>query len=382
MTETNKLKKEFQLYMEYWMLHMYRSSKTGVYPEISNDDIPNEKALLGSMYLSRIIYGASQAGDILGTDKYRSLATSALDKLLEFKNPGGGYYWARTYNMEWVHDAENVNMSQAFVLYGLAAFLQRYPSEEVNALMIEQLKFVQGTLKDRTNSFYLDGFDEHWVRQDPMTIAFATHFHMMEALVMVYEYNQDQNVKKSVQELLHIILNRFIDKKDYACIHRFTENWEVLPNENWAGHNSECAWVMVQAARAIEDQALIDQTEEMLIFMIDAVIQRAKDQLNGGYFNVIPENDNFEKTKSWWPQAEIALGLYNAFQITGDARYDQLASEQVTYIQEFFVQPGGEWLAQVSQKGEALQDFPKIFFWKSMYHTVRYYDFLIGQGES
>ena len=379
MTERPKLIHEFRSYMDYWLNDMFKPDQQGLYPEMSNDNVPNEKGILGSMYLSRILFGACQADRYFATDRYRSLADTALDKLLEFKNPAGGYYWARTYNMEWVHDADNVNMAQAFVLYGLASYVQLYASEKAAYLYSEQLDFILQDLKDGTSASFLDGFDENWMPREVMTRSFGTHFHIMEALVMGYRYRPDERVRKAIEELLFLITDRFIDKKKPICLHRFSSDWKVLPNENWAGHNAECSWVMVHAAREIDHIELVEKTEYLSVRMMENVINEASDPANGGYFNLVPEDGNFENSKSWWPQAEIVLGLLNAFRITGNAKYQQLAKVQIEFISKYFVESSGEWYSEIDHQGRPLSGSPKIFFWKSLYHTVRYYNFLLTQ---
>ncbi len=376
--EQIQLRKEFESYLEYWIQQMFTKDKRGIFPEMSKANIPNETADMGSMYLSRIIYGASRACSLLKTDKYKPLANSAFEMLTEFKNPLGGYFWGRKYNMEWLHDADNVNMAQAFVLHGLAEYARLNDSLEVNQLIDEQLGFIGTTLKDSSNSYYLDGFNEQWVRGKDMTRSFATHFHLMEALVKVYENKKEVEIKNSIQTLLNVILDRFIDKEHYFCIHRFTEDWQMMPNENWAGHNAECSWVICYAARVINDEKLIKRTEEVAVFMMNNVVELARDKINGGYANLISENGVQEKDKSWWPQAEVVLGLLNVYKITGDKNYQKLAKDQISYIQKYFVNDNGEWHAGVNKKGEPLQGNPQIFFWKSMYHTVRYYDYLLN----
>ena len=100
----------------------------------------------------------------------------AFDMLAEFKNPLGGYFWARKYNMEWIHDADNVNMAQAFVFYGLADYAVINDSRMWSKLIDKQMAFIQATLKDDLSPFYLDGFDEQWARGKNMTRSFATPF--------------------------------------------------------------------------------------------------------------------------------------------------------------------------------------------------------------
>jgi len=376
--ELFQLEKEFQNYIEYWMQYMFMADQSVIYPEISNQDIPNIKADMGSMYLSRIIFGAAKASQLLETEDFRSLALAAQEKLKEFKNPSGGYYWARKYNMEWVHDPENVNMGQAFVLYGLASLASIKTSPDLELLIKEQLRFIQTSLKDGGITHFLDGFDEQWLRGEKMTRSFGTHFHMMEALVKVYQLYQEEEVKVAIQDLLRLILDRFIEKEQYSCIHRFTPDWQPLANENWAGHNAECSWVMCDAARVIDDMKLIKETKKVAVLMMDKVIEHARDLVNGGYYNIISEDEDWEASKSWWPQAEIVLGLLNVYKITGDQTYMQLAQDQISYIQKYFVRNIGEWYAELNHKGEPVKETPLVFFWKSMYHTVRYYDYLLS----
>ena len=47
------------------------------------------------------------------------------------------------------------------------------------------------------------------------------------------------------------------------------------------------------------------------------------------------------------------------------------------YIQDKFLCPEGEWYTEVTNEGTPVKGVPKVFFWKSMYHTVRYYDYLV-----
>ena len=46
-----QIRKEFENYLQYWILHMFRKDQEGIFPEMSIDNIPNETADMGSMYL-------------------------------------------------------------------------------------------------------------------------------------------------------------------------------------------------------------------------------------------------------------------------------------------------------------------------------------------
>ncbi|UCE93486.1 MAG: AGE family epimerase/isomerase [Flavobacteriaceae bacterium] len=374
----NSIEKEFRNYMQFWIKNMINKERNLICPEIAISGACNWKAEMGSMYLSRVLYGSSKAYQRLGDNEYKDLAALSFKLLMEFKNPSGGYYWARTYNMQWVSDEENVNMAQAFVLYGLAEYEKINESPEIRQFVDEQVSFINEKLISGVDQGFIDGLNEYWERGDSITRSFATHFHTMEALVKVYENREDVKIKQQIIKLLHLILDRFIDEKDYFCIHRLTEDWKLIPDENWAGHNAECSWVICEAAKAIGDKELMQRTASMALLMMERVVMSARDKNNGGYFNIFDNQGNPEAVKSWWPQAEVALGLINAFKKSAENSYKELAEEQISYIQEKFIDKKGEWFASLDQEGVPDSGTPLIFFWKSMYHTVRYYDYLMA----
>jgi mannobiose 2-epimerase len=370
---------EFRDYLEFWSKHMIRVEQDKLYPEISIDNVPNSAALRGSMYLARILYGASKACGTMQTKKYLPLADKALRELAEFRNPKGGYYWARTNNKEWVHDAENVCMAQAFVLYGLVEYAFMNPSPEVEELIKEQFNFIQSVLREEGGTAYLDGFDAKWEKSDQMTRSFGTHFHVLEALVKYKQYKEVPGLKETIVKLIRLVIDKFIDPDHFDCIHRFGESWELMPNEIWAGHNAECSWVLCEAALETGHEELIEETRNLAILMMDRVITFGLDKNKGGYFNVLYHEGSRDKSKGWWQQAEAVLGLLNAYEITGQNRYKKLALEQIFFIRDKFICPEGEWYTEVNNDGKPVTGLPKVSFWKSMYHTVRYYDYVMNR---
>lgn len=372
--------KEFKNYMEFWRDHMIFGDPGKIYPEMSIDNTPDKSALMGSMYLSRVLYGASLGCKTLKTSHYRGLAEVSFNSLMEFKNPMGGYYWARKHNMEWVHDPENINMAQAFVLYGLVEYTGINPSGALDELILEQVEFLLSVIRDDSGLSFLDGHDEQWQEGQEMTRSFGSHFHIMEALVKFYAYRNEDRIKQIITGLIRTIIDKFIDKVNYTCIHRFGSNWEAMPNEIWAGHNAECSWILCEASKAVDDSDLIEETENLAILMMDSVITFALDKNKGGYFNLLDHDPPTGKTKGWWPQAEVTLGLFNAYAITGQNRYKKLAMEQVSYIQLKFLCPQGDWFESITNEGAPVEGVPKVSFWKCLYHTARYYDYLISKA--
>jgi mannose/cellobiose epimerase-like protein (N-acyl-D-glucosamine 2-epimerase family) len=118
-----RLQIELNSIMDFWNQIMLSKDKVSILPEFSEGKPLKNDSILGSMYLSRIIYGSSAACRFRKDIKYKNLADIAFKLLYEqFRNPAGGFYWAKTQSNKIVHDSNNINIAQAFVLYGLAEY--------------------------------------------------------------------------------------------------------------------------------------------------------------------------------------------------------------------------------------------------------------------
>lgn len=367
-----RLNKELECNLSFWLNYVLDKNSNHIFPEVSIDGEPNIDAPIGVMYLSRILYGASTAYGLNKNESYLDLADIAYAQIKEFSNPIGGYYWAKTNSNVFIHDAENTNMAQAFVLYGLVAYAQVFPCEILDEDIQSQVDFIINKLYDSENGGYIDGFNENWILGDLPTKALGTHLHLLEAFVKLYEYKRSEKIVKRIEELITIITQKFITKDSYDCLHRLTPNWKPLPNEIWAGHNAECSWILCNSAKIIQNEKLISECEELSLKMMKEVRDNAFDE-KVGVFNVLENNTPTENVKIWWVQAETVLGLLNSYRITNKTSYKNQAIDLINYISNNFITETGEWYTEIYNNAEPNKSIPLIHFWKSMYHTVRYY---------
>lgn len=356
----------------FWLNYAVDKKTNHIFPEVSDDGTPNINAPIGVMYLSRVLYGASTAYQLCDNESYGALADKAYAQLKEFANPKGGYYWAKSNSNTFIHDAENTNMAQAFVLYGLIAYAQLNPCSVLENDIDNQVDFIVNKMYDKVNGGYIDGFDENWVLGKKPTKALGTHLHLLEAFVKLFEYRKNEGIVSQIEALIRIIIDYFITKNTYDCLHRLTPDWKPLSNEIWAGHNAECSWILCNAAEVIENEKLLKECEELSLKMMQGVMDNAIDGKNGG-FNVLQNNLPTENIKIWWVQAEMVLGLLNCFKITNDISYKNKAIELINFISNNFVGEKGEWYTEIDINNRPVSSIPIVHFWKSMYHTTRYY---------
>lgn len=370
--QKESLTKELENLLDFWLNMVLTDDKNDIHNEVSIKGKANTKADTGSMYLARIIYGASIACKTLKTDKYKKLADVAYQSLVtELKNQKGGFYWAKNKNGEIVHDAENINMAQAFVLYGLAEYASLNKHAEIE--LIHQSKFIIETLIDKENSGFIDGFNANWELTETKTKALGTHVHLLEAFTKQYEYNNNPRLIPVIEYLITIIIDKFFVSKTKEFIHRTEPNWTHLANENWAGHNAEVSWILCKSATIIKSEILIEKCNALAVEIMDKVIETAVDRRLNGVFNVIENNRPTENVKIWWPQAETTIGLLNVYQITQEQNYLNQAKNIGNYISSNFIHESGEWYTELNHDNSPVFSQPLVFFWKSMYHTVRYY---------
>ncbi|SNR63514.1 Mannose or cellobiose epimerase, N-acyl-D-glucosamine 2-epimerase family [Lutibacter agarilyticus] len=367
-----RLEIELKKNLSFWLNYVVNKDANHIITEVSINGTPNTNASLGVMYLSRILFGASSAYLLFKNDAYAELADTAYTRLLEFSNPKGGYYWAKNTSNKIIHDADNTNMAQAFVLYGLLEYARIKPSLALDELIKKQVNFIKNTLYDVENGGYIDGFNEDWVLGKAPTKALGTHLHLLEAFVKLYKYKRSEKTQLLIEELITIITQKFITKDTYDCLHRLTPDWKLLPNEIWAGHNAECSWILCNAANVIENERLQKECNSLSLKMMKGVLDKAWDK-NGAVFNVLQNNLPTEAVKIWWVQAETVLGLLNCFRITKENSYRENAIELMNYISTHFIAENGEWYSEIYNSGAPNTSIPIVHFWKSMYHTVRYY---------
>ncbi|RXP46611.1 hypothetical protein EC396_13900 [Lutibacter sp. HS1-25] len=369
----DRLNKELNSNLLFWMNNAIQPDRKQLYASISVDGIPDISAPLGVMYLSRVLYGASTACRVLETESFGELASISFKELKNFTNPKGGFYWAKNTSNSPIHDSENVNMAQAFVLYGLLAYASIKPSLELDKMIEKQAEFIINNLYDFKNKGFIDGFDENWILGSTPSKAFGTHIHLLESFVKLYEYNKSEKTVLLIEELITIILEHFITKDTFDCLHRLTPDWKVKENEIWAGHNAECSWILCWAAKSIKNEKLIDACNALSLNIMEQVIKKAFDTKNGGVYNVLKNNLPTEDFKIWWPQAEVVLALLNCYSISKDVKYKTQALALMDYISDNFIAENGEWFTEIFDNGKPNASIPIIHFWKSMYHTVRYY---------
>ena len=118
------------------------------------------------------------------------------------------------------------------------------------------------------------------------------------------------------------------------------------------GHDIEASWLLVEAAEALGDEALLERTRAIALRMVDVVVQDGIMEDGSMIYEVGPRG--VDTDRHWWPQAEGVVGLVNAYQLSGNARYVEAAEKMWAYIDRNLIdRDHGGWFFQVDAEGES-----------------------------
>ncbi len=219
------------------------------------------------------------------------------------------------------------------------------------------------------------------------------HMHMMEALTTLYEATGSPTYRRRLLETIDLIAARMLDPETGTGYIQFTPDFRPLPAILFAvawgrdaapedgqarpldytsyGHNVELAWLLLHAADVL---GLERQTYGDLVRKIfDHCVHYGIDTEFGGVFVEGPRTAPPTITeKQFWQQAEVLVGLLDAYRLFGDEKYWRAFRNVYDFVFAKFVNldAGGEWYERLDRAGNPIDD-ALGHAWKISYHTVR-----------
>ena len=197
-----------------------------------------------------------------------------------------------------------------------------------------------------------------------------THLHLVEAYAGLYRVWPEKRMEERLRNILNVFKDKIVDKETFHLIYFLDRNWNATTQIDSYGHDIEGAWLIVEAARLLKDPDLVEAMEKLSIKIADAASEGIEPD-----GSMLTEKDlstgHVVTIRSWWEQAESIVGYLNAYEITGDPSYLNIAIGSWNYIKNHFIdRNNGGWYALVSESGEpAGRD--KANYWTCPYHNGR-----------
>jgi len=367
--------------LPFWQ-GMVDKENGGFYGEADFYGNPNKTAAKGCILNSRILWTFSAAYRIFGDDAYRACAQRARDYLSSvfLDTTHGGLYWLVDHTGKTL-DSRKQFYNISFGIYALSEHYRATNDQSSLELAITLFDATEHYALDPAAGGYIEACNRDWHSIDDFRLSgkdlncpksMNTNLHILEAYTNLVRASNDERVRKALDALLHITLEKIISRDWYFELF-FDMDWNSLTKDISYGHDIEGSWLIYEAALAVGDKGLIYKVKQTALAIAEFIFYTAaSDSKNGGLISGCDEKGHYHAKKEWWPQAEAVVGFYNAYELSKNYKYFDAADSIWSYIQKNFVDhTHGEWYNELNPDNTPDTSMPKAGFWKCPYHNAR-----------
>lgn len=373
-------KEELNSILAYWEKYTIDDVNNGFIGQVDNENIKNYDAEKGAVLNARILWSFSSVYPYTKKDNHLALAERAYNYICHYfyDSEFGGIFWSLNNNGS-PKDTKNQIYAIAFTIYGLTEFYKISKNPEALDLAINLYKKIEKHSYDIKMEGYFEAFTRDWQPIEDSRLSekdanekktMNTHLHIVEAYANLYEVWPDFQLRIKVKNILNVINTYFINKKTWHLKLFFDENWIEKPDVISYGHDIEAAWLLQWCSEVIEDQNLIEKYQNYAIEIARVTIQGI-DKDGGLWYEYDPKEDELIAEKHWWPQAELWIGMTNAWQLTKDKSYLDIVEKNIEFVKNYIIdKENGEWIWGVNEDYLKINK-DKAGFWKCPYHNSR-----------
>lgn len=376
----NKAKTELINILDYWLKNTIDKENGGFIGEINHQNVINNNSEKGAVLNARILWSFSAAYAVEKNPEYLKTAKRAFQYIKDyfFDKEFGGIFWSLQADGK-PKDTKNQIYAIAFVIYGLSEFYKIFKNED--ALELAQSLFYKIELysKDYKNKGYLEAFTRDWQEIEDLRLSekdanekktMNTHLHIVEAYSNLYLIWPNPKLKDSIKEILEVIALYFINKYTWHLKLFFDENWKEKEDVISYGHDIEAAWLLQWCAETIEDVDLVRSYQKYAVEFAKST-KEGIDSDGGLWYEYEPKEQKLIAEKHWWPQAELWIGMINAWQLTQNEEFLEITEKNFEFVEKYIIDhKNGEWIWGVyADYSPILKD--KAGFWKCPYHNSR-----------
>jgi cellobiose epimerase len=324
---------------------------------------------------------------IEGVEKEKALAAALSGfEFMESKmrdRKHGGYY-SKVTDDGGRKDPRKHAYLNAFALYGLTAYYRATTNRVALEAAKELFRVLDLRAHDAVHGGYMEFFYDDW---RPITDAresgyvgaighktYNTHLHLLEAFAELCRAWPSDLVRQRLHELILINSSTVRHPEFNHNIDAWLPDWTLVqePRNLRAsyGHDIECVWLVLDAARTLNvKEGILKKWAESLC---GASIAFGYDAQHGGFYNGGPLGkpaDDLRKT--WWVQAEALVAMLDLFRLTRDRRYYDRFLQTLDFVEKFQVAKEGSWWATRAADGSPTKDQQRSAPWHGAYHGGR-----------
>ena len=367
--------------LNYWTNNTLDKEYGGFVGKINHSNQIIPKASKGIILNTRILWSFSAASRYLKTEEHLSICNRAYDYLTTFfqDTKYKGLYWELDYLGNPINKRKQV-YAQAFGIYAFSEYYLLTKNKEAKTKAIELFELLETHAKDSIDKGYTEAFNEDWSPIEDMRLSekdmnasktMNTHLHILEAYTSLLKIYNHESLRNSLTELIELFLNKFLNS-NYHFELFFDDQWNLLSSSVSYGHDIETAWLLIEAAKAVNNEDLLMQTKAIALKVTDVFLEEGIDT-DGSVINEKNNSTNHtDFDRHWWPQAEALVGLQYAYQIQNNPKYLEASARIWDYTKKHLIDyENGEWFFRVDKNNKVYTTEDKVSMWKAPYHTSR-----------
>jgi len=376
-----ELHQELENILSYWLNNTLDIEYGGFVGKIDHKNKIVANASKGIILNTRILWSFSAASNYFRSDNYKDICGRSYTYLRNFfyDSKNGGVYWELDFKGNAINKRKQV-YAQSFAIYALSEYYIYTKHEEAKIWAIELFYQIEKYARDINNNGYIEAFNDDWTPIEDMRLSdkdmnasktMNTHLHVLEAYTRLLTIYDSENLRSALKNLIILFQEKFLNKNNHY--HLFFDDYWNLQSDNISfGHDIETAWLVIEAAKAVGDNYLIEETQKTAVKVADSFLNEAID-FDGGVINEKNLRTNIVDTdKHWWPQMEALVGLKYAFKLTKNVKYIEASFKIWGFTKKYLIDRiYGEWHFRVDKQGDVYTQEDKVSMWKAPYHTSR-----------
>ena len=365
--------------LKFWIDHAVDRRYDGMVGWLSREGQPILPGTKSLVQQARIVWTFAAAYRKYPEPMYKEVATHTLKflRLNMFDKKNGGFYWLATREGRVVNDKKHL-YGQSFAIYALAEYARAFGDDGARKEALNLFNLIDRKAHDDGNGGYREAFSVNWQRLNNDTTvgsgddkSMNTHLHLLESFMALYEITGSEIVRERIEELIKIFTDKIVDAKNGYARSKFSDDWKPLnTNTRSYGHDIELSWLLTEAVRVL-GRRQDPKIQKVALLLVDNTLRFGFDQKQGGeFYDGPPRGSATNRRKIWWVQAEVLVGLLNAYQLTKNPLYYERFEQQAQFVFNHFTDHKyGEWHNTIEVDGRIIGD--KANEWKAPYHAGR-----------
>jgi mannobiose 2-epimerase len=368
--------------LPFWAREAVDREGGGFHGYVSDEGVADPLAPRGGVLCARILWTWSAAFRDTGDEAHRATADRAFAYLRDrfFDREHGGTYWMLDHEGRPVADRKQT-YALAFSVYALAEYHRATGSADALERATSLFRAIERHAADPGDGGYWEARARDWSPLEDVRLSdkdlnapksMNTHLHVMEAYANLLRAWEGPGLRGRLRDVVALHLDRIVDPQAGRLLLFFDERWTPVSRMVSYGHDIEASWLLVEAAEAAGDPALLERAKAAAVRMARVTLAEGVDAVHGGVFAERGEDGRLDDDKHWWMQAEAVVGFLNAWEMTGEEPFLAAAERVWAFVDRFLVdRVHGEWRWRVRRDGTAIPGLPKVEPWKCPYHNSR-----------